>query len=69
MTDPRCKIAAIEIDDPRGNGVFRGVTIEMEDLRCKSLINRVVIDVQDHRCNRTAIKMVDPRCKDLFRAW
>jgi hypothetical protein len=41
----------------------------MEDLRCKSLINRVVIDVQDHRCNRTAIKMVDPRCKDLFRAW
>jgi hypothetical protein len=43
--------------------------IEIEDLRCKSLLNRVVLEIEDSRCSCVAIKMEDPRCKNLHSTW
>jgi len=37
MEDPRCKIAAIEAEDPRCKNLLSGVVIEVEDPRYKSL--------------------------------
>jgi len=37
MDDPRCKIAAIETEDPRCKSLLNGMVIEVEDFRCKSL--------------------------------
>ena len=69
MEDPRCKIVAIEVYDPRRKGLLSGVVIEMEDLRCKSLLDRVVLEVEDPRHNRVVIEMEDPRCKNLLMIW
>jgi hypothetical protein len=69
MEDPRCKIVAIEIQDPRYRNLLNGVVIEMEDPRCKSLLNRVVLEIEDSRCYRVAIEMEDPRCKSLLLPW
>ena len=65
MEDPRCKIAAIEAEDPRCKNLLSGVEIEMEDPRCKSLLIRVVIGMEDPRCRIEAVKTEDPRCKNL----
>jgi hypothetical protein len=43
MEDPRCKIAAIEAEDPWCKGMVRGVVIEMEVPRCKGLLQGVAI--------------------------
>jgi phage FluMu protein Com len=37
MEDPRRKIAAIELEDPRCKNLLSGVEIEKEDPRCKNL--------------------------------
>jgi hypothetical protein len=68
MDDPRCKIAAIEMDDTRCNEPLNGMTMEMEDLRCKSLCYRATNEMEDSRCWTTAIEMDDPRCRCLSRA-
>ena len=65
MTDPRCKIAAIVIDDSRCKSLLSGVVVEMEDPRCKSLCYRMVLEMEDPGCMRMAVKMEDPRCKSL----
>jgi hypothetical protein len=69
MDDPRCKIAAIETDDPRCKGLLNGAVIVMEDLRCMSLIYRVSIEMDDPRCRSSATEMDDPRCRGLQRTW
>ena len=69
MEDPRCKIVAIEMDDLRCRSRLNGVVIEIEDLRCKSLLNRVVLEIEDSRCSCVAIKMEDPRGKNLHLSW
>lgn len=68
MDDPRCKIAAIVMDDSRCNGLLNGMVIEIEDLRCKSLLYRAKNDMEDPRCGSTAIEMDDPRSRGLSRA-
>jgi hypothetical protein len=55
MESSRCKMVAIEINDPRGKSLLTGVAIEMEDLRCKSLHSSMVIGLEDRRCNRVGI--------------
>ncbi len=68
MESSRCRMAAIEIDDPRGKSLFTAVAIEMEDLRCRSLQARAVIEPEDYRYHRIGIEMEDPRCRNL-RNW
>lgn len=65
MEDPRCRIAAVEIDDTRCKSLIQGVVIEAEDLRCKSLGYRVTTEMEDPRCVSVAMKMDDPRCQSL----
>lgn len=57
MESSRCRMVAIEIDDPRGKSLITGVAIEMEDLRCRSLRASVVIEPDDRRCHRIGIEM------------
>ena len=68
MEDPRCKIAAVELDDTRCKGLIQGVAIEVEDPRCKSLSYRATKEMDDPRCASLAMKMDDPRCQSL-RNW
>lgn len=68
MESSRCRMVAIEIDDPRGKSLFTGVAIELEDLRCRSLQASPVIESEDHRCHRIGMEMEDPRCRNL-RNW
>jgi len=70
MEDPRCKIAAIQVEDPRCIGILRGVVIEMEDPRCRGLfqgvlLKRAAIEMEDPRCRHVGIEMEDPRCRNL----
>ena len=69
MNEPRCKIAAFEIDDPRCGKLLDGVVIVIEDLRCRNLGDRLVLEMEDPRCSRTAMKMEDPRCVSMFMTW
>jgi len=69
MDDPRCKIAAIEMEDSRCNGLLNGMVVEMEDLRCRSLLYRAPKEMEDPRCRSTGTEMDDPRCRSLSRAW
>jgi hypothetical protein len=68
MESSRCKMVAIEIDDPRGKGLLTSVAIEVEDPRCRNLRDDLVIGLEDRRCNRVGIEMEDPRCQNL-RNW
>ena len=65
MENARCRIAAIEVEDPRCCGLLRGVEVEMEDPRCKGLLHGVAIEVDDLRCKMVAIEVDDPRCRSL----
>lgn len=70
MEDSRCKIAAIEADDPRCRGLLSGAVIEMEDPRCKDLSKDVMLrgvaaEADDPRCKIMAIEVEDPRCRGL----
>ena len=49
MEEPRCKIAAIQMEDPRCIGILRGVVIEMEDPRCRGLLQGVLLSVRPSR--------------------
>ena len=69
MNEPRCKIAAFEMDDPRFGKLLDGVVIAIEDPRYKNLGDRLVLEIEDSRCGRTAMKMEDPRCSSMFMAW
>lgn len=69
MDDPRCKIAAIGIDDSRCRGLLNGMIVEMEDLRCIGLHYRASNRMEDPRCGGTAHEMDDPRCRGLSRDW
>ena len=69
MEDPRCTIAAVELDDPRGAWLLRGVTIEIEDPRYTNLGDRAVLRMEDPRCSRVTMKMEDPRCGSFFATW
>lgn len=68
MESSRCKMVAIEMDDPRGKSLLTGVAIEVEDLRCRNLHASLVIGLEDRWYNRVGIEMEDPRCKNL-RNW
>jgi hypothetical protein len=69
MEFTRCKIAAIETDDPRGTGLYSAVTIEMEDSRCRSLAEGKMLET-DGPCGRNvAVRMEDPRCQSLYINW
>ena len=69
MEDSRCKIAAIEIEHLRCKEHWNGVDLETEDFRCKSLATRRTIEIEDPRCSPIGMKMEDPRCGSLLRAW
>jgi hypothetical protein len=68
MEFSRCKMVAIEVDDPRCSSLLMGVAIEMEDPRCASLHERRVPEADDARCRHAPVKMEDPRCQSL-RYW
>ena len=74
MEDPRCKIAAVQTEDPRCNSLLRGVVIEIEYHRCKGVLQGpmlagVAIEMEDPRCQRVAIEIEDPRCQSLLMMW
>jgi len=69
MEFSRCKIVAIEIDDPRGAGHLQGVSIDVEDSRCRSLAEGQMLEVEDARCRHTRVVMEDPRCQNLHMKW
>jgi hypothetical protein len=68
MEDSRCRIAAVESDDPRCKDLIQGVEIGMEDHRCKSLPFSMATEMEDPRCKSEAMVMDDPRCQSL-RNW
>ena len=68
MESYRCKMAAIEIDDPRGKGLLMGVAIDVEDARCRNLKADGTIGLEESWSNRAGIAMEDPRCQNL-RNW
>ena len=65
MESYRCKMAAIEIDDPRGKGLLAGVAIEVEDPRCRNLKANGTIGLEESWSNRVGIAMEDARCQNL----
>jgi hypothetical protein len=69
MESSRCRMVAIEIDDPRGKSLLTGVVIETEDLRCRSLQASAAIELEDSRFQRVGIEMEDPRCRNLRNWW
>jgi len=69
MEDPRFKVAAIEVEDPRCKGIQNGREIAMEDLRCERLSNRAVIQTEDPRCMQVVTVVEDPRCQWLQMRW
>jgi hypothetical protein len=69
MEFSRCKIAAIEIQDPRCSSLLEGIAIGTEDSRCRSLVEGMALEVDDARCAYARIKMEDPRCQELRARW
>jgi hypothetical protein len=69
MEDPRYKIAAVEMEDPRCKSLRTGVMIQTEDLRCRTLRNGLVIEMEDHWSRRASVAMEDPRCGNLSNRW
>jgi hypothetical protein len=69
MESSRCRMVAIEINDPRCSSLLAGVTIEAEDSRCRSLVEGLVLEVDDARCRHVAIRLEDPRCRNLHMMW
>jgi hypothetical protein len=69
MEFSRCRIVAMEMDDPRGARVLSGVAIDAEDARCRSLNDSQALEVEDSRCSQVAIRMEDPRCQSLYMKW
>jgi len=63
MEDPRCKIAATTLDDPRGKTLRPGVVNESEDPRCIGLPGSQAARSDDIWCTSVAVNMEDPRCK------
>ena len=59
-------IAAVQMEGPRGNGLFSGVVIEMEDTRCKSLSYRMALEIDEPRCSRIPIEVEDPPCNNPY---
>jgi hypothetical protein len=68
MEDPRCKIAAMEMEDLRCRNTVDAVVICMEDLRCQCLRDHIVIEMEDCRCRSERTEMEDARCQGL-RNW
>jgi hypothetical protein len=68
MQSSRCRMVAVEAEDPRSKALLTGVAIEMEDLRCKGLNPKAAIEFTDGRCHWVGIEMEDPRCRNL-RNW
>jgi len=69
MEDPRCRIAASEMEDHRCGNLLSGVVIEIEDPRLESLFCRMALEIEDPRCMRVTVEMEDHRCKSLFMTW
>ena len=69
MEFSRCRIVAIEMDDPRGAGLITAVAIDVEDSRCRCLNDSQALEVEDARCSQAAIRMEDPRCQSLYMKW
>ena len=69
MDSFRCKMAAIEMEDPRCSSLLEGVAIEMEDRRCTGLVEGLVLEVDDARCRHVPVRMEDPRCQNLHTNW
>jgi hypothetical protein len=67
MDDPRRKVAAIEAEDARCNGLLNGMAIEVEDYRCESLRYSASMEMEDPRCRQSASEMDDPRCRYFSR--
>ncbi len=65
MEDPRYQVAAIQMEDPRCQGLQNGMAIAMEDLRCERPEKRWVIRTEDPRCMQVEIVMEDSRCQWL----
>ena len=69
MEDPRCKVAAIEMEDSRLKGFRNGMEIVIEDLRCERLPSRVALQTEDPRCMHVVTVMEDPRCQWIQMKW
>lgn len=69
MEFSRCRIVAIEIDEPRGAGLHKGVSIEAEDSRCRSLAEGLTLQVEVAHCGHALVSMEDPRCMSLYMKW
>jgi len=69
MEDSRCRIAAIEFDDPRCKNSLGAAEIAMEDHRCIGLRRPAVTEFDDPRCRSTAMEADDPRCRGMLGMW
>jgi hypothetical protein len=69
MEFSRCKMVAVNGDDPRCSDLLTGVAIEMEDSRCTSLAEGRVLELNDARSRHMHVKMEDPRCQNLYMKW
>ena len=69
MEDPRYKVAGIEVEDPRCEGLQCGMEIVMEDLRCERLLDRAARQIEDPHCMRANVVVEDPRCQWLHLTW
>jgi hypothetical protein len=69
MESSRCKMAAIEMHDPRCSSLLVAVAIEIEDCRCASLVEGPALKVDDARYSYVPHRMEDPRCQNLRTKW
>jgi hypothetical protein len=69
MEFSRCKMAAIQIDDPRCVGIHTAVSSEVEDSRCRYLAEGKVLEVDEGCCRSVTIAVEDPRCRNLYSKW
>ena len=69
MEDPRCKIAATEMEGSDCKGLLRGLVIETEDPRCNIQHNRVAIGMEYSWSQSVGIEMEDPRCRNMRTKW
>lgn len=69
MEDPRCRSAAVEVDEPRCKNMLVAATIGIEDPRSNGLLNRAAFVSEVFVSRGTTMKMEDPRCQSLHINW
>jgi hypothetical protein len=69
MEEHRCKIAGLQIEDPRCHSLVAAVMVQQEDQRCEWLSDRMAMVRVDSPGNCTPMLTDDPRCRSLRTMW